>query len=162
MVALIRELYDHHFWANGKLWQCIDAIDDKQFNRPLEYSVGSIANQIHHITYWEYFWFASISAGRAIERSPDFEREKLQTRSGIRAFAKRTEALEREVIGELQLEDMSCELNLQNYSISYQHIFMQLYGHAIDHRAQILAALAGMSAPTFEQTFLFYLRERNA
>src|SRR4051812_17670087 len=58
----LRILYGYHFAANRKLWDIsIVPLTDKQFLQPLDYSIGSIRNQVVHMMDIEEGWFNGLS-----------------------------------------------------------------------------------------------------
>ncbi len=44
-----RTLFGYNFWADRKLWDCIMQLSEEQFTRDLEFSRGSLRNQIIHV-----------------------------------------------------------------------------------------------------------------
>ncbi len=47
---MFRNLYDYHFALNRKLWdEWLVPLTDEQFTRKVEYSVGSVRNQVVHL-----------------------------------------------------------------------------------------------------------------
>ncbi len=38
-----RRLFDYTFWANKKMWECVEALTEAQFNQPSDYWGGSAA-----------------------------------------------------------------------------------------------------------------------
>jgi uncharacterized damage-inducible protein DinB len=57
----IQILYGYHFEANRKLWNdCIMPLSDEQFVQPLDYSIGSIRNQMVHLMDVEGGWFKGL------------------------------------------------------------------------------------------------------
>jgi len=44
-----RKLYNYTYWAFEKVWECITPLTDEQFTQHLDYSLGSIHNQVIHV-----------------------------------------------------------------------------------------------------------------
>src|SRR6476469_5414455 len=81
----IRLLYGYHFRANRKLWDtCIVPLSDEQFLQPLDYSIGSIRNQVVHMMDIEEGWFVGLRTNTA-SRGPFRNPEAWPTREKIRA-----------------------------------------------------------------------------
>jgi uncharacterized damage-inducible protein DinB len=54
--TLIQDLYAHNDWANGKLFELADALDDAQLDAPLEMGFGSLRATLHHMLAAERLW----------------------------------------------------------------------------------------------------------
>src|ERR1700760_1624083 len=46
--AYFRRMIDYTYWANHLVWGCVTELNDEQFKRPSDYSVGSIYQQVVH------------------------------------------------------------------------------------------------------------------
>lgn len=156
-LVMLRDLYQHHFWANAQLWRCIDAISDEQLHQEHDYSIGSVFKQVFHMNLWEQYWFQSMLAGERLPQEAMLDPAECADRDALRACSQATEALERRVLADLIEEDLAHYLTP---TLTMWQILVQMYGHGIDHRAQALAALHQMGAPTVEQSYMFYLKWR--
>ena len=59
--ADIRTYYDYHFAYNRRLWdECVMTLDDEQFTRKIEYSMGSVRNQMVHLMNIDDRWFSGL------------------------------------------------------------------------------------------------------
>ena len=45
----IQLLFSYNYWAFERVWACIAQLTDDQFTRPVDYSRGSIRNQVVHL-----------------------------------------------------------------------------------------------------------------
>lgn len=157
-----RLLFDYHYWALDRVWTCIDALTPEQFVQPLDYSVGSIRNQVVHTMAAEWLWMSRIQG-----TSPDYfpQGEDYASAAAVRARWAEQEAEYRAYAAALtdtELERICDYRTTAGKPLSAQvgHILLHMVNHTTDHRAQILAMLHGMGAPTVEQDLIFYLRER--
>ncbi|MFT3895885.1 MAG: DinB family protein [Anaerolineales bacterium] len=55
-----RHFYDYHFDENQKLWDQVAALSAEQFLQPIEYSRGSVREQIVHLIDAEDVWFSEL------------------------------------------------------------------------------------------------------
>ncbi|NLF78796.1 MAG: hypothetical protein GX573_24150, partial [Chloroflexi bacterium] len=56
-----RRLYDYHFALNRRLWDhCTAHLTQPQFVQKLDYSVGSIRNQMVHMMNIDERWFCDL------------------------------------------------------------------------------------------------------
>jgi uncharacterized damage-inducible protein DinB len=53
----IRHFYEYHFSENRKLWDtCISILSPSQFTQPVNYSHGSVRNQVVHLINTDSMW----------------------------------------------------------------------------------------------------------
>lgn len=155
----IRILYGYHFRANRKLWDvCIVPLTDEQFLQPLNYSVGSIRNQVVHLLDIEEGWFGGLrnpGAGRAPFRNP----EDWPAREKIRADWDGVEADIRAYLDGLTDDECNAPFDEPDGMRKWQ-VMLHVLNHATDHRAQTLAMLHGMGAATFAQDMVYHFWSR--
>jgi uncharacterized damage-inducible protein DinB len=151
----IRILYDYHFAANRKLWDvCIVPLSNEQFLQPLDYSVGSIRNQMVHMMDIEEGWFEGLITDRD-GRDPFKNPEGWTTREHIRADWDTVEGRIKAYIAALTDEECSRPLGNDPNAMRKWQVMLHVLNHATDHRAQTLAMLHGMGAPTFAQDMVY-------
>ena len=145
----IRTLYDHHISTNRRLWDSsIMTLSDEQFTRPLDYSVGSIRHQCVHLMSIDERWFSGLRG----EPLPDFlDPLKFPTRAAVRAYWDIVETRMTDYLSRLTDETLDGLMNEIPVWAVLQHVAL----HGADHRAQMLAMLHGMGAPTFAQDFIY-------
>lgn len=152
----IRILYDYHFAANRKLWNmAIVPLSEAQFLQPLEYSVGSIRNQVVHLMDIEEGWFDGLRlnvSGRAPFKNP----ENWPTREKIRADWDVVEANIRAYLESLTDEECNSPFEPKPDSLRKWQIMLHVLNHATDHRAQTLAMLHSLGVTTFPQDMIFH------
>ena len=150
----IRELYDYHISTNRRLWETsIMTLTDEQFLQPLDYSVGSIRNQCVHLMSIDQRWFSGLR-GVVV---PDFLNPDLYpTRAEVRAYWDTVEADMQSYLSNLTDDHLSGMMNDLPVWAVLQHVAL----HGMDHRAQMLAMLHGLGAPTFAQDFIYRFFKR--
>lgn len=146
----IRELYEYHISANRRLWETsITTLTDEQFTRHFDYSIGSIRSQCVHLMSIDERWFSGLR-GIAV---PDFLKpEDYPTREDVRTHWDGVEADMRLYLDELTDEHL---LNGVLNGIPVWAVLQHVALHGVDHRAQMLAALHSLGAPTFAQDFIY-------
>jgi uncharacterized damage-inducible protein DinB len=150
-----RQLYDYHFRANRKLWDGpITALSDEQFKQKLDYSTGSIHNQVVHLINTDNRWFAGL---RGLEDPGSINPVHLPSREKIRQKWDQVEADMRAYLDALQDDDLAGSFQDQ---FEIWQVLFHVQNHGTDHRAQMLAMLHHLGAPTFPQDFVFYLLGR--
>ncbi|MBN1963544.1 MAG: DinB family protein [Anaerolineae bacterium] len=146
-----RKLYAYHFAVNRKLWdEGISALSDAQFTQELAYSLGSVRNQVVHMVSVDERWFAGL---RGVE-VPDFlDPVHFPTRKMIRAHWDGVEADMRAYLDALTDETVRQPF----HQFTTWQVLFHLLNHGTDHRAQLLAALAQLGAPTTPQDYIKYV-----
>ncbi|PJF29287.1 MAG: hypothetical protein CUN52_09155 [Phototrophicales bacterium] len=159
-ISAIKKMYDYHFAMHRKVWSnCIEALTDVQFITDLDYSKGSIRNQCLHLIGVDERWFARIQGATL----PDFPaNEAYSTKASVRA---RWDETEKNIIAYLDtLTDVDLS-RILTFDMPHRggsktnqvwEILVHVINHGTDHRAQILAMLYQMGAPTLEQDMILY------
>src|SRR5918912_314838 len=97
-----RHFYDYHFFENRKIWdRYVGRLSDEQFTQPVDYSRGSVRDQILHLISCEDAWFSGL---RGVEIPEDLKPADLPDREHIRAHWDRVEQSMREYLAKLQDE----------------------------------------------------------
>lgn len=155
------EMYRYNFWAHRRVWGCVEQLTEAQFDTPLDYSIGAIHNQVAHTMGVEYWWFNFLATGDVV-----FVAEgDLATRATIRA---KWDEIEQRVLAylatvtpaELQREVRPYFWGDARPPITVYEAIIQVAMHSQDHRAQTLAGLFRLGAPTVEIDLLFYAWEK--
>ena len=154
------DLFAYNFWANRKVWNCLMQLSDEQFNQELDYSFGSLYWQILHVMIVEWWWFHFLAEGVLDFPKP----EDLPDRAAIRAKWDETEAYVNAYLARVTLAELEQRVRPDFWEgqgpIKAWQALYQVAHHSTDHRAQILAALHRLGAPTTEQDYLGYLAEQ--
>lgn len=147
-----RHLYEYHFTLNRRLWeQCIVPLDNEQFKRKLDYSVGSVRNQMVHLMNIDQRWFCAL---RQVEVPGLLNPVYFPDRDKIR---QRWDAVEAEMRGYLdRLQDADLHQPFDQHMQVWQVLFHVL-NHGTDHRAQTLAMLNALGVKTWPQDYVFFV-----
>lgn len=147
-----RDVYNYHYLVTRRIWdKSIMTLTDEEFTKDLPYSIGSIRNQTVHMMSIEQRWFSGF---RAVAL-PDFlNPEDYPDREAVRSNWDRVEMEIR-----TYLEGLSDAMLQEAFDESTQkwQILFHVLNHATDHRAQILAMLNSLGAPTFAQDYIYYV-----
>jgi uncharacterized damage-inducible protein DinB len=152
--------YDYNYWANGKVWECVMQLTDEQFDYPLEYSIGSIRTQCVHTMGVESWWFHYLKTGEVVF----LNRDDYTTRQQIRARWEIVEADARAYLDTATPANLRRTVKPPHWDpdevpVAVWEALFQVANHSTDHRAQILAGLHKLGAPTVAQDFLDYIDE---
>ncbi|MBL8146156.1 MAG: DinB family protein [Anaerolineae bacterium] len=163
MQAMIRTLFDYNLWAHERVWTGILTLDDEQFARQFDYSIGSVRAQIVHVLSVDNRWLARV-AGRP---TPDrLDPEAYPSAAAVREDWLRLTAEQRLIVEGLSDEQMGEAISYdmpQRGGMKHnlrREILAHVVNHGTDHRAQVLSLLHQMGAPTVEQDLILYLWER--
>jgi uncharacterized damage-inducible protein DinB len=147
----VRSLYEFHFTRNREIWDhCVTTLTVEQFKRKLNYSVGSIRNQCVHIPNVDERWFSGFHGDKLpgwayTSRFKDF--------ASVRKKWEAVETYMRKFL--VTLTDEMLDQDFMSGVKKWQVLYHVL-NHGTDHRAQILAGLDSLGAPTFAQDYFFY------
>jgi len=162
-LELVRRMFEYNVWAFDRVWDCVDELSDEQYCQGIDYSRGSIRNQLVHVISTCERWFKRIQGRPA----PDYlENDAFPTKKFTRerwdVFCGET----RQLLETLSEDDLTRSFHwvLPHRSMEANstvgEILLHLFNHVTDHRAQILADLHyGFKARTVEQDLLFFLAE---
>jgi uncharacterized damage-inducible protein DinB len=160
-VEHFQRLIDYMIWADRKLWQSFAALPDEYISNPIDYSIGSLHEQVVHQMEVQWMWLERIKgvSATSLPTVMDYpNRESITERWGRiqDAWLNYTAALEEDdlltTITYQRLRDQSTvELRLTD-------ILAHVVNHATDHRSQMLALIGSYGGPTFEQDYIFYVQ----
>lgn len=160
--AYFQLLFEYTYWAHRKIWACIEALTDEQYTRALGYSWGSIRGQAVHVMGAEMMWLARLrgTSPRGLPLETDYP-----LRADLRAVWDTVEADVRAYLTALSDADVmngftyTTTKGVEHHQPIYE-VLAHLANHGTDHRAQMLAMLHQLGAPTIEQDMVHFFRER--
>jgi uncharacterized damage-inducible protein DinB len=152
-----RHLYDYHFAINRRIWErCIVPLTNEQFTRKVEYSVGSVRNQVVHLLNVDDRWFSGLH-GVPI---PGFLNPVyFHRREVIRQKWDMVEDSMRAYLADLRDEMLDSQpfMPIDNDPIRLWQVLLHVVNHGTDHRAQLLALLHGLGVKTFAQDYALFI-----
>lgn len=162
-IMFIRHLYDYHNWANQRLWECVIQLDEATFLQDVNFSIGSVRNQLVHIMSAEWIWLSRLSG-----TSPNamFLPELFSNREIIRQRWDELRAEQANYLASLSDLDLQRILHYTNtahtkmFESTVAEILMHVINHTTDHRAQTMAVIHQLGGPTLEQDMIFFFRRK--
>ena len=152
-----RHFYDYHFAQNRKIWDtCISSLSDEQFMQAVDYSHGSVRNQIVHIMSTDDAWFSGL---RGVEFPEPFNPSDVDDRKIIRAHWDNVEQNMRDYLATLR-DDMLFEKPFaegEDKDLILWQVLLHVANHGTDHRAQLLRLLNDLGVKTEYQDYIFYV-----
>ncbi len=145
-----KSLFEFHITRNREIWEhCVTTLTLEQFKRKINYSVGSIRNQCVHLLNVDERWFAGLHGDEVpgwymANRYKDFD--------VVRKKWDKVETYMRKYLRALDDKKLSSDMD----GIKIWQVLYHILNHGTDHRAQILAGLHGLGAPTFAQDYFYY------
>ena len=154
-----RHFYNYHFAENRVVWKHVASLSFEQFTQPVDYSHGSVRDQIIHLIDAEQMWFSELRDVRPLELpSPS----GVDDRQVIRVFWDSVEQDIRAYLTDLQ-DDMLFTKPIQepeeDQILIVWQVLLHVANHATDHRAQLLRVLHDLSVETKSQDYIFYVYE---
>lgn len=158
MTPLLTNLFEYNVNANRRVWDCAMTLSDEDYFRSLEYSVGSIFDQLVHTMGVEHWWPHFM---RTDELDFITDTDPYRDRAYLRAAWDRLNEVNLNWLRGLTAADLAREVREDPSvpAIRIEQGMMQVILHSMDHRSQTLAGLYKLGAPTIEQDYLYYLYE---
>lgn len=153
-----RQFYDYHITENRKLWEtCIASLTYEQFTQHVDYSHGSVRDQIVHIMNVDELWFSELQNAEPIELTPS---ASIDDRKIIRAHWDNVEQRMQAYLADLQdnlLFEKPIKEPEEDKELFVWQVLLHVANHATDHRAQLLRVIHDMGIETNSQDFIFYV-----
>jgi uncharacterized damage-inducible protein DinB len=154
-----RQFYDYHFAENRRMWDDqISLLTDSQFTQEVNYSHGSIRNQVVHLMSVDDTWFSSL---RGLEIPPKFDPAQFIDRKALRLRWDFVEQDMRSYLANLQ-DDMLFTKPFpagEDENLILWQVLLHVVNHGTDHRAQVLRILHDLGIKTISQDYIFYAYE---
>lgn len=159
----VRQTHRYSKWAFERVWKCVETLSEDQFAAPLDYSLGSIRSQFLHVIGVEERWFARLS-GASLPAFPT--EDEFGTIASVHGEWLRVTEADLVLLDHWTDDDLSVMID---YDMPHRggmkhntrsEILAHVLNHATDHRAQILAGLHRLGAPTVEQDMMFFFWEQ--
>ena len=155
-----RHFYNYHFAENRKVWEGLASLAFEQFTQPVDYSRGSVREQVVHLLDAEDMWFGELRGVQPLEPLP--ETTEVDDRESIRAHWDQVEQNIRAYLADLQ-DDMLFTQPItepeDDKNLFVWQVLLHVANHATDHRAQLLRALHDLGVDTKYQDYIFYVYE---
>lgn len=155
-----RHFYDYHFSENRKIWDSyVILLSHEQFTQHVDYSHGSVRDQIVHLINAEDIWFSEL---RGVEPSEPLSPTDADDRNLIRSHWDRVEQGMREYLSELrddQLFDKPIKEPDDDKDLIVWQVLLHVVNHGTDHRAQLLRLFNDLGVKTTSQDYIFYVYE---
>ena len=153
-----RHFYDYHFAENRNIWDSyVASLSHEQFTQYVEYSHGSVRDQILHLISADDTWFSEL---QGIEPSEPLPPAGDDDRESIRAYWDNIEQNMRAYLAALQ-DDMLFAKPIEepedDKELIVWQVLLHVVNHGTDHRAQILRLLNDLGVKTTSQDYIFYV-----
>jgi uncharacterized damage-inducible protein DinB len=153
-----RHFYGYHFSENRNIWDTyITKLSQEQFIQNVNYSHGSVRNQLVHLMSVDDTWFSEL---RGVESPEPFELADSDDRNLIRAHWDNVEQNMRDYLATLR-DDMLFEKPIEepeeDKDLLLWQVLLHVVNHGTDHRAQTLRLLNDLGIKTTSQDYIFYV-----
>jgi uncharacterized damage-inducible protein DinB len=152
-----RHFYNYHFAENRNLWDAYVALlTPEQFTQSLDYSHGSVRDQIVHLISVDDAWFSAL---RGVELSEPLNTVNFEDRNILRTHWDSVEQTMRAYLATLQ-DEMLFEKPFadgEDKDLILWQVLLHVVNHGTDHRSQILRHLHDLGVKTTSQDYIFYV-----
>lgn len=158
-VNAFRHFFNYHFSENRKIWEdYVIPLSDIQFTQTVDYSHGSVRDQIVHLMSVDDTWFCGM---RGVEIPEPLDPTHFNDRKILRAHWDHVEQNMRSYLAELQDEILSEKpfAEGEDKDLILWQVLLHVVNHGTDHRAQLLRYLNDLGVKTSSQDYIFYVYE---
>lgn len=157
-VIAFRHFYNYHFAQNRQLLDAYVAqLSAEQFVQAVDYSLGSVRNQLVHLMSVDETWFSGLRGGEFPE---PLDPDKFPDLATLRAYWANVETMMRDYLANLQDADLQTRpLDGEDADLIVWQVLLQVVNHGTDHRAQILRLCHDFGIKTSSQDYIFYVYE---
>ncbi len=152
-----RHFYDYHFTENRTIWgSYVTPLSHEQFMQGVDYSHGSVRDQIVHLMNVDDAWFSGL---RGVENSEPYNPADFDDRGAIRTHWDKVEQNMRDYLAGLR-DDMLSEKPFadgEDKDLILWQALLHVANHGTDHRAQLLRVLNDLGVKTTSQDYIFYV-----
>jgi len=157
IVDLIYTFVEFNDALHRRTWESIMTLSDEQFVTEIDFSHGSLRNQMVHLAGVDRRWL------RGLKEQPDAR----SFRPDPASYPSRQSAYELWDGVALEVKEYAAGLDeaallrtpQRMYGPAWQ-VLLHMVNHGTDHRAQVLRILHDFGAPTFDQDLIFHLWRR--
>ncbi len=157
-VEMIQTLHRYNQALYRRLWDSIDTLDEADFVREFDYSLGSVRNHMVHLIGVDRRWLACLH-GQPFP--PYLRTEDYPTRATVRPVWDETAAQVAAYVDQLDDAQLGRVLHFTTRSGPHTNraweILLHMANHGTDHRSQLLRLLHDLGAPTFEHDLAGHL-----
>lgn len=153
-----RHFYNYHFAENRKVLEHVASLTFEQFTQKVDYSRGSVREQLVHLIDAEDVWFSELRGVEPADPLPDTG--EIDDRDAIRAFLDTVEKNSRAYLDELQDELLftkPIKEPEEDQILTVWQVLLHVANHATDHRAQLLRVLHDLGVETKYQDYIFHV-----
>jgi uncharacterized damage-inducible protein DinB len=152
-----RHFYAYHFTENRKIWDgYVTPLSHEQFVQDVDYSHGSVRDQIVHLMSVDDTWFGGL---RGVEIPEPLDPANFDDRKIIGAYWDNIEKNMRGYLATLR-DDMLFEKPFadgEDKDLILWQVLLHVVNHGTDHRAQLLRNLNDLGVKTTSQDYIFYV-----
>jgi uncharacterized damage-inducible protein DinB len=148
---LFGSLYEYDLAMMRRIWDSIRTLDAEAFTRPVDYSRGSLRDQMVHLVQTNRRWLAGLKG------EPEPGRLAPADFPEVESVKTLWDAVATEWLAYANgLDDATVEQAAPGMPGPRWEVLLHVANHGTDHRSQILRLLHDLGAPTFDQDFILY------
>ena len=150
-----RHFYEYHFTENRKLWDSyVTQLSYEQFTQDIDYSHGSVRDQIFHLISVDDSWFSDL---RGVAFPKPINPTDFPDLESVRTHWDIVEQNMRDYLAGLEDEMLSTKpLEGEDKDLRLWQVLLHVANHGTDHRAQLLRVLHDLGVKTTSQDYIFF------
>ena len=153
-LEIIRALFDYHHAMTARVWDSVETLSDDDFTQVLDYSMGSVRDQMVHLASVDAAWLKGL-LGMENAYQFTYDPADYTTPASARAL---WESTVKDVAAYVEgLDEDTIASVPENMPGPIWHALAQMANHGTDHRAQVLRQLHDLEADSFPQDLIHHL-----
>ena len=152
----LRALFEYQRWATAKIFDCVAAVSDEEFRRPLGGSFGSLSGTLVHAYGADWVWLERLN-GRSPRSLPEGE-----DRASVDTLRKRWSGVEDQrdaFLADLSPERLEVWISYVNFAgencrYRLEEVLFHIANHLTYHRGQIATQLRQLGKPAVATDYL--------
>jgi uncharacterized damage-inducible protein DinB len=153
-----RRLYEYHFAMNRRLWHHLSELSDEDFDRPSDYSQGSVRAQVWHLMTVDEGWFTQLRS----DAWPDYlmpdAPQPVWSRDQIRERWDDVERRQRDFLAGITDAELFEHpwAEGEDKDLVLWEVLFHVVNHGTDHRAQTQRQLSDLGVETYPIDYVFF------
>ena len=151
-----RHFCEYHFTENRKTWDSyVTQLSHEQFTQGVDYSHGSVRDQIFHLISVDDTWFSDL---RGVALPNPLNPTEFPDLESISTHWNNVEQNMRDYLAELRDDMLSTKpLEGEDKDLVLWQVLLHVVNHGTDHRAQLLRSLNDLGVKTTSQDYIFFV-----
>ena len=157
----IKTLYNYNSWANNRLMNVLETLNEEQFTKDLSSSHGGVQGTLAHILASHEMW---LSRWQGSPKKTTIDEEKPTFLTAKQFWNDMQQKFSSFIVGlsdaDLQKSISYTNTKGESYTTPLWQMMLQVVTHAMYHRGQIVTMLRQLGVKPVNTDIIFYFRQK--